>query len=188
LVDWTNIKDVAGPIATVVAAGAAAFVAYRLGQSQISVAKTKAAIAERNWQTSNERIVLELFERRLAIYEEIREAIGEVVRSGFARDAELNRFDKATDRVPYFFGAEVQAYLKTLREHLVDLDRANQRRAAQLLNEEWSNRRGEIFKAIVAFYNESPPIFQPYMRAHQKVVESTRHPKSRVKETCADPS
>jgi hypothetical protein len=170
LVDWANIKDVAGPIATVIAAGAAAFVAYRLGQSQISIAKTQADIAERNWQTSNERIVLELFERRLAIYEEIREAIGEVVRSGVAADAELEGFDKATDRVPYFFGVDVQAYLKTVRTNLIALDRANQKRAYLLLDEELSNRRAECFKAIVAFYKEAPPLFEPYMRAHQKVA------------------
>ena len=76
---WTTpiIRDLAGPFETVIATGAAALVAYRLGQSQISVAKTQAEIAERNWQTSNEKIVLELFERRLAIYEEIRGVIGE---------------------------------------------------------------------------------------------------------------
>lgn len=91
-------------MATVLAAGAAAFVAYRLGQSQISVARAQAEIAERNWQTSNERIVLDLFERRLAIYEEIREIIGGVTRSGAAPDGDLYRYDKATDRAPYFFG------------------------------------------------------------------------------------
>ena len=84
MVDYTIVRDLAGPIATVLAASAAAFVAYRLGQSQISVARTQAEIAERNWQTSNEKIVLELFERRLAIYEEIRGVIGEVTRSGKA--------------------------------------------------------------------------------------------------------
>ena len=114
MVDWFAIKDLAAPFATVVAAAAAAFVAYRLGQSQIAVARTQAKIAERNWQTSNERIVLELFDRRLAIYEEIRSVVGSVTRSGRAPDEELFKFDKAMDRVPYFFGPEVQAYLKEL--------------------------------------------------------------------------
>ena len=64
-----QLINLAGPIATVFAAGAAAFVAYRLGKSQIAVAKTQADIAQRNWETANERVVLELFEKRLAIYE-----------------------------------------------------------------------------------------------------------------------
>jgi shikimate kinase len=74
--DYAIVKDWAGPLATVIAAGAAAFVAFRLGQNQISVARTQAEIAQRNWQTSNEKIVLELFERRLKIYEDIRDVIG----------------------------------------------------------------------------------------------------------------
>jgi hypothetical protein len=174
--DWANIKDVAGPIATVIAAGAAAFVAYRLGQSQISIAKTQAEIAERNWQTSNERIVLELFERRLSIYEGIRETIGEVVRSGVAKDIELNKYDKATDRAPYFFGPEVREYLDKTRNLLIDLDHANQLRANQLLNKEWSQKRADTFKAITNFYKEAPPLFEPYMRAHQKVNLSSNTP------------
>ena len=47
--DWYHLfKDFAGPVATIIAAGAAAFVAYRLGQNQITV-------AERNWQTEMKR-------------------------------------------------------------------------------------------------------------------------------------
>ena len=55
MVDLSIIRDLAGPVATIVAASAAAFVAFRLGQSQISVARLQAGIAERNWQTSNEK-------------------------------------------------------------------------------------------------------------------------------------
>jgi hypothetical protein len=40
--DYGIIKDVAGPIATVIASGAAAFVAYQLGKSQVDVARTQA--------------------------------------------------------------------------------------------------------------------------------------------------
>jgi hypothetical protein len=58
--DWYQFfKDFAARIATVIASGAAAFVAYRLGQNQIMVAKAQAGIAERNWHTENEKVVLE---------------------------------------------------------------------------------------------------------------------------------
>jgi hypothetical protein len=60
--DYQVIKDLGGPIATVIASAAAAFVAYRLGKSQIAVAKMQADIAQRNWRTANEKVVLELFE------------------------------------------------------------------------------------------------------------------------------
>jgi 2C-methyl-D-erythritol 2,4-cyclodiphosphate synthase len=81
--DWyQTIKDFAGPLATVIASVAAAFVAYRLGQNQMMVARAQANIAERNWQTENEKVVLELMERRLAIYKSIREVIAEVMQTG----------------------------------------------------------------------------------------------------------
>src|ERR1700682_1490879 len=108
MTDTQLIRDLAGPIATVCAAGAAAFVAYRLGKSQIAVAKTQADIAQRNWETANERVVLELFEKRLAIYDGIRDVIGQVTRSGNASNEVYFRYIKAIDRVPFLFGAEVK--------------------------------------------------------------------------------
>jgi hypothetical protein len=171
LVAWAEIKDIAGPIATVIASAAAAFVAYRLGQSQIAVARTQANIAERNWQTTNEKIVLELFERRLSIYEAIRDVIGSTVRTGDAPDADLYKYDQAIDRVRYFFGAEVQAYLETLRHDLIELNSAN-RMMKNMLDPQraaWIEKRQKHFAAVTEFYKASPPLFEPYMSAHQKV-------------------
>jgi hypothetical protein len=45
-------KDFAAPIASIIAASAAAFVAYRLGKSQADSARLQAEIAKRNWQNS----------------------------------------------------------------------------------------------------------------------------------------
>jgi hypothetical protein len=72
-VPLTQIKDFAGPLATILASSAAAFVAYRLGSSQVAVARTQALIAERTWQTANEKVVLKLFDQRLAIVGGIRD-------------------------------------------------------------------------------------------------------------------
>ncbi len=171
--DYTTVRDLAGPCATVIAAGAAALVAYRLGQSQISVARTQAEIAERNWQTSNEKIVLELFERRLAIYEEIRGVIGEVTRSGAAPNDVFFRYGTATDRAPYFFGQEIQDYLEAIRKHLADLELSN-----TMLNDPniadramWAEKRKTHFLGVTSFYRDSPTLFRPYIQAHQKIAD-----------------
>jgi hypothetical protein len=170
-VDVSTIKDLAGPIATVLAASAAAFVAYRLGQSKISVARTQAEIAERNWQTSNEKIVLELFERRLAIYEGIRVVIGEVTRGGKAPDELVFQYLTAIDRAPYYFGDEVQGYLETIRLHLIDLELSNSMLANPTVPDRaiWAERRTEHFLGVTGFYKEAPTIFRPYIQAHQKI-------------------
>jgi hypothetical protein len=170
-IDSATIKEVAGPIATVFAAAAAAFVAYRLGQSQIAVAKSQAKIAERNWQTANEKIVLELFERRLTIFEEIRSIVGEVTRTGAAPDDVLNRYSKAIDRVPYFFGQEVQAFVEEIRLRMIDLNLANTMMANPLGvdRSDWVSKRSDNFLKVTKFYQQAPTLFGPYMQAHQKV-------------------
>ena len=172
-------KDFAAPIGTVIAASAAAFVAYRLGNSQIAlgnsqvaVAQTQAAIADRNWQTANERVVLDLFERRLAIYEGIRAVIGSVATSGGTKDNALFRYGEATDRVEYFFGDEVQTYLETVRIHMIDLDLANTMLDNPTVADrgDWAKRRHDHFLGVTDFYKTAPSLFRPYIQAHQKVL------------------
>lgn len=163
-------KDFAGPAATAFAAVAAGWVAYQLGQSQIAVAKTQAAIAERKWKTSNEKIVLGLFDRRFSIFEEVRSIIGEIVRSGIASNELQFRYQKAIDRVPYFFGEEVQEYLERIRLHIIDLSLANSmmENLADPDRSKWVEKRSTEFLAITNFYKDSAPLFGPYMKAHQK--------------------
>ncbi|QDM14593.1 hypothetical protein [Tardiphaga sp. vice278] len=165
------LKDFATPAATLVGALAAGWVALKLGQGQISVARSQAEIADRTWQTANEKIVLELFERRAAIYEAIREAVGEVVWSGAAPDNTFSQYYRAIDRVPYFFGPEVQRYLEKLRLHMIDLDLAN-----KMLNQEnsdrgkWAQKIHDEFLEVADFYKAAPVLFEPYIKAHQKVA------------------
>jgi hypothetical protein len=169
--DWyQTFKDFAGPVATVIASGAAAFVAYRLGQNQMMVAKAQANIAERNWQTENEKVVLELMERRLAIYKNIQQVIGEVIRTSSAKDDVFFRYLQAIDQVPYLFGPDVESYLEAMRIHLIDLEHGNQIMADTTSPDylEGVEIKHREFKAIVKFYEEAKPIFGPYIRAHQR--------------------
>lgn len=165
-------KDSAGPIATLGAAIAAGWVAYQLGHAQISVAETQADIARRNWETANEKVVLELFERRLAIYDAIRDIIGEVTRTGVSPDEILHKYFKALDHVPYFFGEEVQNYLESVRLLMIDLNLANTMMEDPYDREraKWVQMKHDRFSRITRFYNDAPPLFGPYIRAHQKTT------------------
>jgi hypothetical protein len=167
------IKDLAGPVATVFAASAAAYVAFTLGRSQIAVANLQASIAKRTWQTSNEKIVLDLFERRLAIYEEIRATIMPINASGETKDDDLDRYCRSIDRVQYFFGPDVTDYLNRIRIVLI-----NHQLACTMVSShstpdrhDWVYRKMEAFKEVMGFYTDAPPIFAPYIRAHQKATD-----------------
>jgi hypothetical protein len=170
--DWYQLfKDFAAPVATVIASGAAAFVAYRLGQNQIMVAKAQANIAERNWQTENEKVVLELMERRLAIYQNIQEVISDAIRTRRSDNDIFQRYMRATIQIPYLFGPEVETYLYEMRVHLSNLQLGTDLTAD---NTSPNYQKGvELiqsgFKGIMNFHEEAKPIFGPYIRAHQRV-------------------
>jgi hypothetical protein len=169
--EYATFKDLAGPIATVIASCAAAFVAYRLGKSQIAVARTQADIAERNWQTANEKVVLDLLERRLAIYDGIRDVIGEVTRSGNAPHDVYYRFARAIDRVPFLFGPEVKTYVDGLAQHMNQLGLAYTTLDDPNCPDrgKWSQIRSDEFLAATKFYTESDAVFGPYLRAQQRI-------------------
>ena len=165
-------KDFAGPLSTVIAATAAAFVAYSLGKSQATAAQMQAIVARKNWQTENERVVLELFERRIAIFECIRKVVAHVQSTGRANGETYFEYIKAVDTAPYFFGPEVNDYLEELRKLIIDLqldtdvisDNLNPERSAHIKGR--TKRMAELIK----FYDRSKILFGPYMQAHQKVV------------------
>lgn len=159
----SSLKDVAGPAATIFASSAAAVVAFLIGRSQIGV-------AEKNWQTANEKIVLDLFDKRLGIFEQMRAAIGEVMRSGDCTDTTLYNFDVATDRLPYFFGEEVQAYSKRIRTTMIDLQFFNKMMKNDLDPErpKWIEKQNDAWLELMDWYKKSPALFAPYLKAHQK--------------------
>jgi hypothetical protein len=51
-------------------------------KSQAESARIQAQVAKRTWRTQNERIVLDLFERRISIFEGIRKVVAEALRTG----------------------------------------------------------------------------------------------------------
>ena len=119
-----SIRDFAGPAATVFAVLTAGWITFRLGQSQISVAKTQADIAERNWRTSNEKIVLDLFDKRLDTRRRpIDNWRGHPKRNRPRRIAFPLRYRLRSSAV--FFGDVIQDYLGGSRLHLIDLNLAN---------------------------------------------------------------
>jgi len=91
----------------IVAAGTAVFVAT-IGYFQ--------------WRTAQQKVVLELFDRRHEIYREIREAVARITGSGRADlDIEI-KVAEALERARFFFGIEVIRYLEQFVEAVRDLN------------------------------------------------------------------
>ena len=172
------LKDFAGPAATMIAAIAAGFIAYRLGQAQATAAQSQAATAKRSWETANERVVLDLFERRIAIFESIRSVVSSILRTGQPTHDDYFAYLQAIDRVQFYFGDEVQEYIEHIRLLIGELqldatiiaDHADPDRSARIRG------RADRMKELSGFYENAKRLFGPYIRAHQKVIAPEQLP------------
>jgi hypothetical protein len=138
------------------------------------IAALAVAIAYGQWRTGRQQVVLELFERRMAIYDGIREVIGKIIRSGSVTDDDQNAYNRAIDRVDILFGSEVTAYLSVLRtaltaHHLAEL--LVERSPSQKARENSVNRQTKAFETIQGFYTEFPKLMSRYVQMHQRVPD-----------------
>jgi hypothetical protein len=172
---YDTIKDFAGPVAALCAAVSATAVTFMLGRRQVEiaktqaeVAKTQAEIAERNWRTAADRIKLDLFDRRMKIYDELLQVVSEITsmpHGVVTSDIERN-FNEATHRAALLFGPEVQHYLRHV--------------SSQIQRSRWMDQklpygpqgsaksRSEAAQNIAHFHSKFPWLIAPYVQMHQK--------------------
>jgi hypothetical protein len=62
-------------------------------------------------RTAHQRAVLDLFDRRMAKYEAIRQIVSQVVREGSVRNEDAMAFLRATNDVEFLFRSEVKTSL-----------------------------------------------------------------------------
>jgi hypothetical protein len=160
------LKDFAGPVATVIAASAASFVAYRFGRVQNR-------IPNENLRATQQRVVLDLFDRRWEIVAELRSAISEIIREGVVPIDAYHRYVNASLRAAFLFGSEVTDYLETLRLTMTKmialrdgLRSENDDRRARSADAE-----AKAFQVITEFYKNFSALIKPYMSMHQKLPE-----------------
>ena len=133
----------------------------------IVIASFAVTITYRQWRTDHERVLLDLFEKRMTIYENVRAVIAEITRNGTADGATVLRFVQATDRIGLLFGIEVLAYSDETRERIVQLDyhKAMVNGAAgQFVKdiETHQRKRPSFLKALGDFHDEFSVLMMPY--------------------------
>ena len=88
----------------------------------VLVAVVVAIIAFLQWVTARQKVVLDLFDKRFAVYEELREVVGRHVSRGAASIEDMGKFTRAAGRAQFLFGPEVTTFLE---ERRLDLHRAS---------------------------------------------------------------
>jgi hypothetical protein len=138
------------------------------------IAVFAAFIAYRQWLTAHQRVVLDLFERRMAVYDDARKVIGEIIREGAASTALFFRYGQATDRLGLLFGDEVVAYSDQTRERINKLCYHESKIRAQMSGiqvDDYATHVDESARLIVQlskFYDEFSALVMPYVRMTQK--------------------
>lgn len=125
------------------------------------------------WRTAQQKAALDLFDRRHAIYEIVRKAVGQMRSSstGFDQGREIE-FIEATERAYFFFGDDVKKYLEQLWSDILDVRTADAELPA---TNDPGSRRAILEKRRVAldrigrFERDGLPLFARYMRFSQTV-------------------
>ena len=143
-----------------------------------AIAALGVLIAYFQWRTAHQRVVLDLFDRRLQTFELVEGACTSIISSGKASMDTLRLLHQAKGKARFLFGDDVNAYLKdriadcafllAFTSEVID-ERAEPDRQ-KLIDKKY----GALTK-IADFQTEAPPIFAPYMRLDQK-LPSPWHP------------
>jgi hypothetical protein len=132
-----------------------------------------ALVAFLQWRTAQQKAVLDLFDRRHAIYEIVRKAVSTMTSNSntFDQGQEIE-FMQAMERAYFFFGDDVANYLQQLWSAIMDVRDADKelkdlkdpatRRAAVA-------KRSAGMSCITQFHRNGKPLFARYMRFSQTV-------------------
>lgn len=130
------------------------------------IAAIVAVIAFLQWQTAREKVLLDLFDKRFEVYDELRAAVARRHHQTSSSD-----FARAASRAQFLFGPKVQTVLEQIQKdlHLEPVQRS-------LLSQSISEDRKEAVDAELAdrtnrlnrFFQEFDELVAPYMNHHQK--------------------
>jgi len=131
-----------------------------------------AYIAWRQWRTSQDRLVLELFDRRFQVFQELTRTIAGAFQKTGVKISDLANFDAATEKARYLFGAEVHEYLKDVRKKLIDIHAIETALAEMPDGASRTRAEAKITDALNemhAFYGKLAEMVTPYMRMTTKI-------------------
>lgn len=110
--EFEQILRMVSYIATPIVAGAAVAIAWR----QSGIAKQQAEIAREQGRVNERKVEVDLYDRRLKVYEEVRRVLGVAMRKGDVPVEDFVQFSAGIADADFLFGDDVVEYLQVLRE------------------------------------------------------------------------
>jgi len=124
------------------------------------------------WRTAQQKVVLDLFDRRLEKYTAIREVVGRIIRSGDPSQSDVTDFLRAMDGAEFLFGNDVTGYLEKIYDAIclmeeLAIEKKTLSAGPQLTKN--LDRRRAAFQIVTSFYKKQfTALLRPYMRMHQR--------------------
>ena len=79
-------------------------------------------IAWQQWKTNRQKLVLDRYDRRLHVYEEVRKILSIILRDARASYDDLLKFRTAVSEADFLFGSEISAYIDEIYRRGVQLE------------------------------------------------------------------
>jgi uncharacterized ubiquitin-like protein YukD len=80
-------------------------------------------IAWQQWKTNQQKLVLDRYDRRLRVYEEVKKVLSIIIRDAKISVEDLLRFRTTVSEADFLFGPEIPEYIDTIYKHGVALSR-----------------------------------------------------------------
>ena len=78
-------------------------------------------VAWQQWQTNRQKLILDRYDRRLRVYEEVRKILGIILRDAKASYEDLMKFRTAVSEADFLFGPEIPEYIDEIYKRGVKL-------------------------------------------------------------------
>lgn len=133
-----------------------------------TVAVLGSLIAYRQWRLAQNKLKLDLFERRFSVYEAARNLLASIITSGKAKDEEIFKFMIATREAKWVLNAHVAEYLeKQLYHKAIDLQTLSSVLEGVPVGEERTTnvlKQSEIKKWFLSQYDVLDAHFAPFLK------------------------
>jgi hypothetical protein len=124
-----------------------------------------AYIAYRQWLTAHERVKLDLFDRRLAAYQRLKDAVAPINASGKVKIEDSDRFVSAMYDMRFLFDQEMEKFVAQIYDALLSKHALDLTDSPAADKEKRLKKSGELFTRITnGIYKEMPDRMEKFMR------------------------
>jgi hypothetical protein len=121
------------------------------------------------WRTANQRVVMDLFDRRFQVFDKLEGVVLLIVQHGKALDEDFRAAAQAKAEARFLFGKDVQEYVQRIIEDIAFMNTYTSEVIDSSSNrEQLLNKRTAVMTRLSKFFSEAPVVFRPYIGLDQR--------------------